>query len=189
MPGQLQLLFDTCSFPALAKQPTGQDPEGPKALNHAATVTLCWRRKASHFWGTLLLVCGTAEHGTLAIGCRTLCLQSIREMVSGRLLFAPSARNLWAISKDLTNSDSEMRRFESRRLSQSVRSPSRHKFRTRRPAHICETSAGGAFEGLRRLPGLDNVATQHEPSHNRGSGEESPWRRRTIRQSGSPSRC
>jgi len=29
----------------------------------AATVTLCWRRKASHFWGILLLVCGTAEHG------------------------------------------------------------------------------------------------------------------------------
>src|SRR6476660_8379231 len=24
----------------------------------AATVTLCWRRKASHFWGILLLVCG-----------------------------------------------------------------------------------------------------------------------------------
>jgi hypothetical protein len=53
-----------------------------------------------------------------AIGCRTLCLQSIREKVSGRLLFAPSARNLWAIAKDLTNSDSEMWRFESGRPSQ-----------------------------------------------------------------------
>jgi hypothetical protein len=57
----------------------------------------------------------------LAIGCRTPCLHPIREKVSGRLLFAQLARNLWAISKDLTNSDSEMRRFESRRPSQPVR--------------------------------------------------------------------
>src|SRR3954469_2889981 len=53
----------TTEAPHWRKQPAGQDPGGPKALNHAATVTLCWRRKASHFWGILLLVCGTAEHG------------------------------------------------------------------------------------------------------------------------------
>jgi hypothetical protein len=32
-------------------------------LNGAATVTLCWRRKASHFWIMLLLVSRTADHG------------------------------------------------------------------------------------------------------------------------------
>ena len=45
---------------------------------------------------------------------------TVREKVSGLLLFAQSARNLWAFSKDLTNSNSEMR-FESRRPSQPVR--------------------------------------------------------------------
>src|SRR4051812_48819651 len=40
----------------------GRIPGGPKALRHTATLTLCSRRKASHFWGVLLLVCGTPEH-------------------------------------------------------------------------------------------------------------------------------
>jgi hypothetical protein len=35
----------------------------PMVLNGAATVTLCWRQKASHFWIMLLLVSGTADHG------------------------------------------------------------------------------------------------------------------------------
>jgi hypothetical protein len=33
----------------------GRIPGGHKAPKHAATVTICWRRKASHFWRTLLL--------------------------------------------------------------------------------------------------------------------------------------
>src|SRR5258705_935917 len=60
----------------------------------------------------------------LAIGCRTPCLHPIREKVSERL--AQSGRNLWAISNDLTNSDSEMQKFESCRPNQPVRSPSPH---------------------------------------------------------------
>jgi len=36
-------------------------------LNGAATVTLCWRQKASHFWIMLLLVSGTADHGWICI--------------------------------------------------------------------------------------------------------------------------
>ena len=45
----------------------GRIQGGPTALNHAATVTLCSPGKASHFWGILLLVCGTAEHGKICI--------------------------------------------------------------------------------------------------------------------------
>jgi hypothetical protein len=30
-------------------------------LNDAATVTLRWHEKASHFWIMLLLICGTAD--------------------------------------------------------------------------------------------------------------------------------
>jgi hypothetical protein len=37
---------------------------------------------------------------------------------------APAPRNLGAFSKDLTNSDSKMQRFESHRLSQAVRKKS-----------------------------------------------------------------
>jgi hypothetical protein len=40
----------------------GRIPGGPKALRHTATLTLCSRRKASHFWGMMLLVSGTPEH-------------------------------------------------------------------------------------------------------------------------------
>jgi hypothetical protein len=86
----------------------------------AATVTLCWRRKASHFWEYCCWFAAQPSMEELAIGCRTPCLHPIREKVSGRLLFAQSARNLWAISKDLTNSDSEMQRFESRRPASPV---------------------------------------------------------------------
>ena len=57
---------------------------GPTALNHAATVTLCSHRKASHFWRMLLLVSGPADHGMIlhqarpypASGGRTHCLAS-----------------------------------------------------------------------------------------------------------------
>jgi hypothetical protein len=35
------------------------------ALNHAATVTLGWYRKASHSRLMLLLVSGTADHGVI----------------------------------------------------------------------------------------------------------------------------
>ena len=36
-------------------------------LNGAATVTLCRRQKASHFWIILLLVAGTADHGMIPL--------------------------------------------------------------------------------------------------------------------------
>jgi hypothetical protein len=35
------------------------------ALNHAATMTLCWHRKASHSRLMLLLVSSTADHGMI----------------------------------------------------------------------------------------------------------------------------
>jgi hypothetical protein len=40
----------------------GRIPVGRMALKDAATVTLCSRRKASHFWIMLLLVSGAADH-------------------------------------------------------------------------------------------------------------------------------
>ncbi len=46
----------------------GRIPGGPAALNEAATVTLCWQQKASHFWIMLLLVSGTADHGRILQG-------------------------------------------------------------------------------------------------------------------------
>jgi hypothetical protein len=42
------------------------------ALNHAATVTLCWRRKASHSRLMLLLVSGTTDHEMILNHARRL---------------------------------------------------------------------------------------------------------------------
>jgi hypothetical protein len=70
----------------------GRIPGGSLALRHAATVTLCWRRKASHFWRMLLLVSRTAEHGMIsAIGCATRRLQLMGENVSGNDCRLPGA--------------------------------------------------------------------------------------------------
>jgi hypothetical protein len=41
-------------------------------LHDAATVTLCWHRKASHFWIMLLLVSGTADHGMIQHPARSI---------------------------------------------------------------------------------------------------------------------
>jgi ABC-type uncharacterized transport system ATPase subunit len=43
-------------------------------LNGAATVTLCRRQKASHFWVMLLLVAGQTDHGMIAPRPRLLLL-------------------------------------------------------------------------------------------------------------------
>ena len=51
----------------MATLPAGRDPVRPMLLNGAATVTLCWRQKASHFWIILLLVAGTADHGMIPL--------------------------------------------------------------------------------------------------------------------------
>src|SRR6266851_4815300 len=49
--------------PALASQPAGRDLVRAISPQDAATVTLCWRQKASHFWIMLLLIFGRTDHG------------------------------------------------------------------------------------------------------------------------------
>jgi hypothetical protein len=47
-------------------------------------VTLCSRWKTSHFWGILLLVSRTVEHGMISVSGAVLAvLQLIGEIVSG----------------------------------------------------------------------------------------------------------
>jgi hypothetical protein len=74
----------------------GRDPRRGQALNHAATVTLCSQRKASHFWRIFLLVCAATEHKALGNGCGTRARAKRLRTTNVRLIAATLVR----ISKD-----------------------------------------------------------------------------------------
>jgi hypothetical protein len=78
----------------------GRIPGGSLALRHAATVTLCWRRKASHFWGMLLLLSRTAEHGMISVSGAVLAVCSSSAKSSQATTVAAPGANLCATSKE-----------------------------------------------------------------------------------------
>jgi hypothetical protein len=94
------------------------------ALNNAATVTLCWSQKASHFWIMLLLICGAADHGWILHPpshsgrdrpprCSVCRLQLVREKVFGAAILQ-NGRKSWPHFKWIEReSTRNIRKFES----------------------------------------------------------------------------
>ncbi len=77
----ISLSVATASASSPPKPRTGNTAGGAGSVrahgpHDAATVTLCWRQKASHFWIMLLLVSGPIDHGRIMHHAPPSCLRS-----------------------------------------------------------------------------------------------------------------
>jgi hypothetical protein len=111
----------TTEAPHWRQRRRGRIPGGPTALRQAATVTLCLRRKASHFWPMLLPAFRTSRScNDCGSRCGTRCLRPVPEKISAekcslnRHEIPARSQRIWPIV-------AEMRRFESFRPSQPQR--------------------------------------------------------------------